>query len=134
MNAIRTIQAGEQPHWVQAIFHRGKVRGGPDWPLRFPFPFTVDQACLGGILYVLHKGSIIGWGQIARIGPRPGDHVGTSGQPVARGDAIWIKDAFRRMPHRLVGIGFPGIRKTAAPLHTMSQPNAQAALRLALGR
>jgi hypothetical protein len=131
MNAIRTIQAGELPWWVNAASSAQPVAGGPDVPIRFPFPFHPRQPLAGGFLYVLYRGAVERFAPVATVLPHQGDFVGTTGQAVGPGSFLELAGPLQLM-QRLTARGFMGIRYTPAPLHRMPLPAAQHALNLAL--
>lgn len=125
MNLIRTIQARESPAWVAMLFRRGPHAGPwvPLYPYTFPFPYRLNQPVAGGLLYVVYRQQVIGYGTIARlVARRTTMPVGTVRQPVRPGDSVEVGGLLVHMPSTLQSVrvrGFMGARYTAQDLHTL---------------
>jgi hypothetical protein len=86
-------------------------------------------------LYMVYRGSIIGYGVVDRILTRSATMpVGTKLQPVKPGHSVIINDAYQRMPPMLRSVqvrGFTAVRCTSANLHKITPKMLRAELKAA---
>ena len=141
MNVIRTMQAKEEDWWAALLFEvgphdlpEGTTRDAvPHYPLTFPFPTKIHGANAGDWLYLLWRGEIIGYGRIREIKNTEESPIGSDLQIVGKGQTVYLEGALSKMPHRLEGRGFTGVRYTETDLHKVDLVTARNALATALG-
>ncbi|HZH77752.1 MAG TPA: hypothetical protein VEY88_17130 [Archangium sp.] len=135
MNVIRTIQKKESKEWIKKLFKAGPHKGDwvPIYPPIFPFPYQLQQDVVGGYLYLVYDGALLGYGRIAAVKKHTGSPVGTTGDPVSPGEAIHLTRQLTSMPRPLEARGFQGIRYILENLHKLPPDKAQETLNKALG-
>ncbi len=128
MNILRTIQAGERPTWVAQLFEeeRWGRPGEPSYPPMIPLPFRLQKEIVrGSYLYLVYRSAVIGYAVIREVLPHQGSWVGSEGDAVAAGDAVYAEAACKHMPKALKKVpvqGFQGVRYTSEPLHDLEVP------------
>lgn len=67
-----------------------------------PLPFRVrKEVARGSYLYLVYRGAVIGYASIREVVPHQGSRVGSEGDEVAAGDAVYGKGACKHMPKAL---------------------------------
>jgi hypothetical protein len=122
MSLLRTIQAQEDPAWVELFFTEGPHDGDlvPLWPYQLPFPFILQEDVVSGFAYVIYRRHIVGYARIQQVITQETTYVGTERQPVRSGQSVVMDGPYVRMPAELRDIevrGFTGIRYTPKNLH-----------------
>lgn len=134
MNVIRTIRKEEDSRWVNLLFSAGPHTAFdatgriPYHPPVFPFAGDFHEPVVGGFLYVVFRGTIVGYGKISSLRPHFGEDVGIEAEPVAEGEEVVLEDHLSKMPFHLDCRGFTGRRYVEQDLHEMTAVDAQAVI------
>lgn len=132
MNIMRTVPQHETRRWVDLLFQDGPHPGADDPdPLTYPLAKHLGRDVVGGFLYVVYQGAVIGYNRIARVEPHEGDTVGAEDTVVSAGDRLVLEGPLKPMPFPLLSQGFRNYRYMDANLHELMQVAAQEAVRQA---
>ena len=127
MNIMRTVPQNEARRWVNLLFQEGPHPGADDPdPLTYPLARKLGRDVVGGFLYLIYQGIVIGYNRIDRVQPHAGDAVGSEDTVVSAGDCLLLESPLKPMPYLVSCHGFRNYRYIDADLHELGQAAAQA--------
>jgi len=134
MNLVTTIPIREDKGWVTALFKKGPhneiilERGGrskdvPAYPPTFPFSRKVARGQEIKFLYLVNRGHLLGYGEVAECRPCDVVPVGINAEGVGPGDEFVLRGRMQYIhKHDPVScMGFRNFRYIEENLHKLTR-------------